>query len=181
MPQAITHVLVPILILSIFRHIYQKRTGKKFHLQYVLIGGLAGVIPDIDIPLYWVLSLLGDYSYEQIHRTFLHTIFIPLIFLVLAFISKYTIKKRVGRNKLSIKTILLLCAFGSLVHLILDATIAGYITPFYPLSNIQIGTGFPFNIFPAEMGLLLLATLDGVLFILWILYLEIKHKISDFI
>ena len=179
MPQAITHVLVPIILLSIFRHIYQKRTGKKFHLQYVLIGGLAGVIPDLDIPLYWIMSLFG-YSYEQIHRTFLHTVFIPAIFLALSFIS-ISIKKRVGRNKLSIPIILLLCAFGSIIHLILDATIAGYITPFYPLSNMQIGTGFPFNVFSDKMGLLLLATLDGVLFILWILYLEIKHKISDFI
>ena len=55
MPQAVTHVLIPIILLSIFRHIYQKKTGKKFHLQYVLIGGLAGVIPDIDIPIFWVL------------------------------------------------------------------------------------------------------------------------------
>ncbi|MBS3083896.1 metal-dependent hydrolase [Candidatus Pacearchaeota archaeon] len=180
MPQAVTHVLIPIILLSIFRHIYQKRTGKKFHLQYVLIGGLAGIIPDLDIPIFWIMNYFG-YSYEQIHRTFLHTIFIPIIFLALALISKYTIKKKIGRNKLSITIILLLCAFGSIMHLILDGTLAGYITPFYPLSNVQIGTGFPLNIWPEPMAIFFLATLDGVLFILWILYLEIKHKISDFI
>ena len=96
MPQAVTHVLIPIILLSIFRHIYQKRTGKKFHLQYVLIGGLAGIIPDLDIPIFWIMNYFG-YSYEQIHRTFLHTIFIPIIFLALALISKYTIKKLLGQ------------------------------------------------------------------------------------
>ena len=78
-------------------------------------------------------------------------------------------------------SILLLCAFGSVMHLILDATLAGYITPFYPFSDILIGTGLPYSIFPEHIATLLLATFDGVLFILWVLYLEIKHKISDFI
>ncbi len=180
MPQAIIHVLVPIILLSIFRHIYYKKTKKRFPLQYVLIGGLAGIIPDLDIPIFWVMYYFG-YTMEQIHRTFLHTLFIPVIFLVLAFISKYAISKRVGRNKLSIPIILTLLAFGSLMHLILDATLAGYIMPFYPLSDIVIGTGFPFTVFPEHMAIFLLATLDGVIFILWVLYLEIKHKISDFI
>lgn len=180
MPQAVTHVLIPIIILSIFRHIYQKKTGKKFPLQYVLIGGLAGVIPDLDIPLFWIMHYFG-YGLEQIHRTFLHTIFIPLTFLLLAGISKYTIKKKIGRNKLSLTIILLLCAFGSTMHLILDATLAGYIMPLYPISLAKIGTGFPFTVFPEHIAMLFLATLDGVLFILWILYLELKHKISDFI
>ena len=180
MPQAVTHVLTVIFLLSIFRHIYQKKTNKKFPLQYVLIGGLAGVIPDLDIPFFWVMHYFG-YSLEQIHRTFLHTVFIPLIFLVLAFISKLTVKKKIGRNKLSITVILLLFAFGSLMHLVLDSTLAGYITPFYPLSDMKLGTGFPFTVLPNHLAIFFLATLDGVLFILWILYLEIKHKISDFI
>ncbi len=180
MPQAVTHVLVPIILLSIFRYIYQKRTKKEFHMQYVLIGGLAGVIPDFDIPIYWVISNFG-YAFEQVHRTFLHTLFIPVIFLALAFISNLTFKRKIGKNNLSLTTILLICAFGSLIHLILDATIAGYIMPLYPLSLLKIGTGFPFNLFPENLGLMFLATLDGVLFILWIIYLELKHKISDFI
>ncbi|MGV8131074.1 MAG: metal-dependent hydrolase [Candidatus Pacearchaeota archaeon] len=180
MPQAVTHVLVPIILLSIFRHLYQKKTGKKFHLQYVLIGGLAGIIPDLDIPLFWVMHYFG-YALDEIHRTFTHTIFVPLIFLFLAFISKLTINRKIGRNKLSVAIILLLLSFGSLIHLILDATLAGYIMPLYPLSMIKVGTGFPFTVFPDHIAMLFLATLDGVLFILWILYLELKHKISDFI
>src|SRR3989344_229351 len=175
MPQAVTHVLTVIFLLAIFRHIYQKKTNKKFHLQYVFIGGLAGIIPDLDIPLFWIMHYLG-YSFEQIHRTFLHTIFIPIIFLILAFISQHTINKRIGRNKLSIAIILLLFSFGSLIHLVLDATLAGYITPFYPLSSMQVGTGFPFNLFPAHIAMFILAAIDGVIFMLWLLYLEIKHK-----
>ncbi|MEK6916101.1 MAG: metal-dependent hydrolase [Nanoarchaeota archaeon] len=180
MPQAVTHVLIVILLLSIFRHIYQRKTKKKFPLQYVLIGGFAGVIPDLDIPIFWIMYYFG-YSLEQIHRTFLHTLFVPAFFLVLALISKYVIKKKVGRNKISLTIILLLFALGSLMHLVLDASIAGYIMPLYPLSLAKIGTGFPFTIFPDHIAVFFLATLDGVLFILWILYLEIKHKISDFI
>jgi membrane-bound metal-dependent hydrolase YbcI (DUF457 family) len=180
MPQAVTHVLVVIILLSIFRHIYQKRTGKKFHLQYVLIGGLAGIIPDLDIPLFWVMHYFG-YSIEQIHRTYSHTIFVPIVFLLLAVLSKYTVKNKFGRNKLSLTTILILFSFGSFIHLVLDSTLAGYIMPIYPLSNVRIGTGFPYTVFPEHIATLLLATLDGVLFIIWILYLKIKHKISDFI
>jgi membrane-bound metal-dependent hydrolase YbcI (DUF457 family) len=180
MPQAVTHVLVPIILLSVFRHIYQKKTKKRFPLQYVLIGGLAGVIPDLDIPLFWIMHYFG-YSIEQVHRTFSHTVFIPIIFLFLAGISKLTIKKRFGRNKLSMTVILVLCALGSLTHITLDATLSGYITPFYPFSDMKVGTGFPYTIFPEHIANLFIATLDGVLFILWILYLEIKHKISDFI
>ena len=149
-------------------------------MQYVLIGGIAGVIPDLDIPLFWVMQYFG-YTMEQIHRTFMHTIFIPIIFLILAGITHISVKKRIGRNHLSITIILLLCAFGSLVHLILDATLAGYIRPLYPFSNVQVGTGFPFTVLPEHLAVFFLATLDGVLFILWILYLELKHKISDFI
>lgn len=179
MPQAVTHVLIPIILLSIFRHIYHKKTNKKFPLQYVLIGGLAGVIPDLDIPIFWIMHYFG-YSLDEVHRTFTHTIFVPLLFLVLALLSK-PIKKKVGRNRLSIPIIFILLAFGSIMHLILDATLAGYIMPLYPLSLIKVGTGFSFSVFPDHIAMLLLATLDGVLFILWILYLEIKHKISDFI
>ncbi|MBM3232166.1 metal-dependent hydrolase [Candidatus Pacearchaeota archaeon] len=180
MPQAVTHVLVSIILLSIFRHIYHKKTNKKFPLQYVLIGGLAGVIPDLDIALFWIIYYLG-YTLEQVHRTFIHTLFIPLIFLALAFISKLTIKRKIGRNKLSISIIFILFAFSSLIHLILDATLAGYIMPLYPLSLVEVGTGFPFTMLPEHLAIFFLATLDGVLFILWILYLELKHKISDFI
>ena len=149
-------------------------------MQYVLIGGLAGVIPDLDIPLFWILHYFG-YTIEQSHRTFMHTIFVPIIFIILAFAAHYAIKKRVGRNHLSITVILLLCAFGSFIHLVLDAALAGYIRPFYPFSNMLVGTGFPFTVLPEHLALFFLATLDGVLFILWILYLELKHKISDFI
>src|SRR3989344_4232783 len=164
MPYAITHVIIPLFILSIARHIYIKKTGRRFPLQYVLIGGLAGVIPDLDIPLFWILHYFG-YTIEQIHRTFMHTIFVPIIFIILAFAAHYAIKKREGRNHLSITVILLLCAFGSFIHLVLDAALAGYIRPFYPFSNMLVGTGFPFTVLPEHLALFFLATLDGVLFI----------------
>jgi len=49
MPQAVTHILAPILLVSIFRDFCLRKKDKKhFSLHYVLIAGLGGILPDID-------------------------------------------------------------------------------------------------------------------------------------
>tara|TARA_Y100000310_G_scaffold345426_1_gene464826 strand:+ start:6318 stop:6482 length:165 start_codon:yes stop_codon:yes gene_type:complete len=52
MPQAVTHILIPILLVSLLRDLFVKR-GKKFSSHYILIAGLGGVLPDIDIAFFF--------------------------------------------------------------------------------------------------------------------------------
>ena len=60
MPQAVTHILVPIILLSIIRDkIVSKNKKAHFPLHYVLIAGLAGGLPDIDILISLFLNSVG--------------------------------------------------------------------------------------------------------------------------
>ena len=180
MPHAVTHVLIPIILLQLFRDYYIKKKDKrKFPLHYVLIGGVAGLLPDLDIAAFYVLSFFG-YSLGEIHRTFSHTIFIPLFFVALAFVFYGFKSKKLGERHLKLRNIFLVIAFGSFIHLILDAIVAGVIAPFYPLSDFSFGF-YLINIFPEAWRNSILPSLDAALLVLWLVYLEWKHKISSFI
>ncbi len=183
MPQAVTHILVPILVVAIFRDFYLRNKDRKhFPLHYVLFAGLGGVLPDIDIPISLVLSFIGAQNW-WIHKTFTHSLFFPLIFLILFFIlipfKANTKICNLGRHKLKLSIIFLMISLGSLAHIGLDMIFGNKAFLFYPFYikdfGINILSGLPY-----DWGLLM-ATLDGILLVLWIIYLEVKHKISDFI
>ena len=73
MPQSVTHVLISIILLSLFRD-YCVKNKKTFPLHYVLIGGLAGLLPDLDVALFMFLDFLVLHSMrfiEHFHITFL--------------------------------------------------------------------------------------------------------------
>ena len=180
MPQAVTHLLIAVVLMSIIRDFYISKKGRKsFPLHYVLIAGVAGLLPDIDIVAFWGLNFFG-FTLSEVHRIFTHTFFVPLIFfgLFLAF-SKVKIKE-LGRHKLKLNIIFLMIAFGSLVHLLLDATLAGYIHPFYPFSLFSFGINL-IGYLPDALRNLALPSLDAIVLVVWLVYIELKHKISDFI
>lgn len=180
MPQAAAHILVPLIIMSLIRDFWIKKKGKKsFPLHYVLIAGIAGIIPDLDVLAYWGLYFAG-FTIEQVHRTFLHSIFIPLIFLILALLTNHRNIPQLGRHKLKLSLVFLMIALGTTIHLILDALLAGYIMPFYPLSTIAIGLNL-FSYLPSSLEAIAAPCLDAGLIIIYLIYLEVKHKISDFI
>ncbi len=170
MPHAVTHVLIAIIIADVIRNYIVK---KKFSLFYILIAGIAGLLSDIDIPIYWLLNLFTNIP--EIHRTFTHTIFFPLIFLGLAFIFK-------NRKlfKLDLKLVFLMISLGTFIHLLLDATLAGYIMPLYPFYHFIIGLNLV-QYLPLMIQKSFLPALDAILLILWLAHEEIKHKIIDFI
>jgi len=177
MPQAVTHILVALIVASF---IYAKVKDKnKFPLKYVLIAGIAGILPDLDVALYGILYWFG-YSLETIHRTFLHSIWIPLLFLVLALVISRKARIRVDDKLLRWKYILLMIFLGVSLHLVLDATLCGQIMPFAPFSNYQIGFDLV-SYLPSPLNSIVIPSLDAALLILWLIYLEKKHKISRFI
>jgi len=181
MPQAAAHILIPLISISIFRDYLirkNKKWKKQFSLHYVLIVGIAGVIPDLDVLAFWVLNFFG-FSYEAIHRTFMHTIFIPLIFLLLGILfikSDYL----VGRHKLKLYLIFFMISLGCFFHLILDSIFQGYIIPLYPFFDYSIGLSL-FSYLPKSLEMIAAPSLDSGLIIIWLIYIELKHKISDFI
>lgn len=184
MPYAVTHILFPIILVALFRDfILSKESKKRFPLHYVLIAGLGGAIPDIDIPVSLLLNFLGIAGWD-IHRTFTHSISFSIIFLAL-FLILLPVKEEaricnLTRHKLKLSTISLMLAIGILTHLFLDSLFGEVTYLFYPFSTAAYGINL-LSIFPQAVQGAILPTLDGVLLFVWIIYLEVKHKISDFI
>jgi membrane-bound metal-dependent hydrolase YbcI (DUF457 family) len=180
MVQAVTHVLVTIILLSIFRDVFFKGNKReKFPLHYVLIGGIAGILPDIDVAAYYILSFFG-FTLNEVHRTFSHNIFVILLFILLGLLFMGFKNKELGKHHLKLSNIFFVISFGVFMHLFLDALVAGVILPFYPFSSYYIG----FNIIrflPDAWESSFLPSLDAVLLVLWLVYMEVKHKVSDFI
>jgi membrane-bound metal-dependent hydrolase YbcI (DUF457 family) len=178
MPQAVTHFLIPVILLELFRDFFIK-DKKSFPIHYVFIGGLAGLLPDLDIAAYYILSFFG-FTIQEIHRTFSHNIFFPLIFIILALVFYNFKSERLGKHHLKLRNIFFVIAFGISVHLLLDAIISGGIMPFYPLSTYSIGLNL-IGLLPTLWQNTILPTLDAILLILWMIYIEARHKISDII
>ena len=178
MPQAVTHFLIPVILLGLFRAIFIKNK-KSFPVHYIFIGGLAGLLPDLDLALYYVLSFFG-FTIQEIHRTFSHNIFVPMLFVALAGVSYKFKSKELGKHHLKLKNIFIIIAFGISIHLLLDLIVAGSIMPLYPFSDFAMGFNL-INSLPIPWQGTFLPMMDAGLLIVWIIYLEVRHKISDFI
>ena len=77
MAYAVTHILVPIVLLDLLRHYYFG--AKKFPRYLLVVGGIAGMVPDIDIPLGWVYAWLTN-TVIDIHGLYTHSLFFPIVF-----------------------------------------------------------------------------------------------------
>ena len=180
MPQAVTHVLIALIVASLIRDFFIKRKGRrKFPLHYVLIAGIAGLLPDLDVVAYLGLSYFGI-PLSEVHRTFTHTIFLPILFLILAFFTWKWSNRELGKHHMTLHGIFLMIALGSFIHLVLDAGIAGVIMPIYPISSYTIGFSLVSYLSPTLQGLFF-PCLDAALLVLWLVYMEYRHRISDFI
>ena len=178
MPQAVTHVLIALIIASLIRDFFVK-DKKKFPLHYILIVGLAGLLPDIDIAAYWGLHWFG-FALNEVHRTFTHSLFFPLATLILSGLTLKMKNKELGKHHLKVHTIFLMITLGIFIHLILDATVAGNIQPFYPFSDFTIGNNVT-AFMPEPLDTIFFPSLDAALLVLWLIYIEWRHKISNFI
>lgn len=178
MPLAVTHVLVPIIILDIFRDHAMKggmkaRIRKIITNRFVLLAGFAGLLPDLDVPLFSGLELLGYQIESSIgHRLFFHNIWIPMSFLGFFTLLHFVLRQeKFGR-------VFLILAFGFSMHLILDAVVVGTIMPLFPLSAAEVGLSIakflPVNITTA------MVSLDALLLLFWLWHEEMEHKIKDY-
>lgn len=167
MPQAVVHVLFTIIAIDLFRdHILKDK--HKLPLHYVFIGGVAGLLPDIDVPLFWLLQLIGI-NVPFFHRAFTHTFLFILVFLFISLIY-FDLNKKVSK-------LFAVITFGVAFHVILDWIFAGSITPFYPFSDASYGLNLigRFNLPLLSEGI------EAIVLLLWLWHEEKTHKISDFI
>ena len=178
MPQAVTHFLIPVILLELFRDFFVK-DRRAFPVHYVFIAGLAGLLPDLDIGVYYILSFFG-FTIQEVHRTFSHTLFVPLLFVILGFLFYNYKGEGLGNHHLRLRIIFFMIAFGSFMHLVLDAVVAGSIMPFYPISFHTAGLNI-INLAPVAWKNTIIPSVDAVLLILWMIYLQAKHRISDLV
>lgn len=166
MPLAVTHVLLTIVAIDIFRD-YIIKKKKLIPLNFLFIGGIAGLLPDIDIPLFWLLTIFKPIAW--FHGTFTHIFLIPLIILIVSLIT-YRYNKKAG-------ILLAIITFGYAFHILLDFLFYGCImSPFWPFFTPNFtGITTYLNIPQLEMGI------DAFILLGWLWHEEIKHKISDFI
>lgn len=174
MPLAVTHVLLTTILVDLYRD-YVTKHKRLFTLWTLFVAGVAGLLPDIDIPVRFVLSNLGVAVPDILHHGGLtHTPFFGLMFLIPALVL-WSMKK----HKLSV--MFFVVTFGVLFHTVLDYAIGGGdeagLMLLYPLSEDRI-----------RMGVLLgdeffasVTAMDALILLAWLFHEERKHKIRDFI
>jgi|TARA_B100001971_G_scaffold187811_1_gene188740 hypothetical protein len=163
---AVTHVLLAIILVDLYRDYFAKHK-KYFTLHTIFIAGLAGLLPDIDLPLNWFLNFFG---LSIGHGTITHTPLFALIFLIPGLILWHNKKHKEAMY-------FFVVCFGILFHISLDFLFAGYgIMFFYPFSNTTYGLNLLQNV-----SRNFFAGIDAIILLAWLWHEEIKHKISDFI
>jgi membrane-bound metal-dependent hydrolase YbcI (DUF457 family) len=135
-----------------------------------LIGGIAGLLPDIDIFIYWFLQAVMSIQLTDVHRVFTHTFFIPLVLFTIALIA-WKFRPRISH------VLFVICA-GWTVHLLLDAVFTYAIPVFYPLSSQYFG----FALIPdGFLGGTFYLGLDAIILILWLVYEWQMKNFKDYI
>lgn len=179
MPNPLTHVLISIILIELFRE-YVIKNNRVFPRYYILVAAIGGIIPDLDYIAYYLLFPRG-YGIEELHRTFLHSLFIPLIFVLIGlFILKINFKINWLRKRhVRLSVVFFILAFGSLIHIILDAIFSGVIMPFYPVSFWKIGLNIVV-LFPEEIRSSISHLIDVILLFFWLFWMEFKLRISDY-
>jgi len=163
MPFAVTHILIPVILIDLFRdHFFKKK-----HIlpnRYILLAGLAGLLPDIDM-----LSPL--FGMPNLHGTITHSIFFPIAFFI-GFLMSYFLKRKKTYK------IFLMLFIGFSIHIFLDFSFSDNIALFFPLNfnkyglNLIGSIGEWYNIY---------ASMDAILLFVWLIHEELEHKISDYL
>ncbi len=181
MPLAVAHILFPLIISDIFRD-FTKKGKKLLTRQMVLFAGISGLLPDLDMLVFFILSQFGNIKISEIHRTITHSLLLPIIGLAGAAVLYYAFKTKKAHM------FAVMFAFGTFTHMLLDGIINGAVMPLYPISTAQVGLDLikilvPVSITgdPLMYKLALLSGVDAILLASWLVFEEYKKKIRDYI
>jgi len=175
MPLAVTHVILTIVAIDIVRDYVLK---KKFPMYFVLIGGIAGLLPDADLPLSWLLGAFGIDA--PIHRVYTHSLLFPFLFLIAAYAfykinnSKHKIGK-IGFDNRHLSLLFAMISAGWFIHVLLDCSFMGS----EAISFIPVISTISFcpHIFNSDAAI----GLDAVILLGWLIHEQVRHKIKDYI
>ena len=175
MPYAVAHVILTIVIADIYRDYLAK---KKFPMVYVLIAGIAGLLPDMDIPIAGFVNLIFGTAYN-FHRVYTHSLIYSVIFFFAALIFLAVKKKdykifKWNVRKIAIVMFFFAMSFGWFTHIALDCGLAadGYLN-FIP--------SIPLNFCPHPFSNDVLLGFDAIILLLWLIHEQYKHDIKDYI
>lgn len=164
MPYAVAHMLIPMILVDIFRDKIFKIKRKVLPNKYILIAGLAGLFPDIDIPIALV------FKGALVHRTLTHSIWIPLT--ILAFSSAFYFFKN---KKLSL--IFFMIFIGTSIHILIDSLTSPTVALLYPLSSRLFGI----TLVPESQTAFLYIAIDAVLLFFWFFRMSFRKNIQDIV
>ncbi len=174
MPLAVTHVLFSIILVDLYRDYFTKHK-KYFTLHTLLIAGIGGLLPDIDV-VFSMISKTFNLNMPWLlqHGGITHTLFFGLLFIIPGIILW---KKRKHKQAMYFHVITL----GIFLHIFLDYLIGGGgfegIMWFFPFSlqgwKLHILKYFGMSNMPQA--------LDAIILLGWLWHEERRHKISDFI
>ena len=176
MPNAVTHMLVAMVLVDVVRHHLLKTHHIKrwqFSTTWIFFVGFAALLPDVDLLIQWSTYWLTGTAW--MYHGALHQLYIPFVAFVLAVVFYYRKQKVFGYKHRSIALFFLLLGIGFFTHILLDCAVLGG----YPLLPPFLGNGVCTKIIgddPAAMP-----ALDAFLFVLWLFYEQKRHKIRDII
>jgi len=168
MPQAVVHVLFAIILLDLFRDHFLK-DKHELPLHYIFIGGVAGLLPDIDVPLFWLLKNFLGFDVPFFHRIFTHTFIFVLMFLFISLIY-FDFNKKASK-------LFAVITFGVAFHIFLDWILVGNISPLYPFSDAVYGL----NLIGRINLPLAVEGFEAIILLWWLWHEDKTHKIRDFI
>lgn len=165
MALAVTHVIGTIFILDLFRHYV---FGKdKFPRYLLIVGGLAGLAPDIDIPLSWIASFITG-SNVALHGVFTHSILFVVLFGLIGLTFHYY-KNEKWRN------IFYVIAAGWFLHSFLDCFFNPYASFLWPFNVDTL------QFCPERVAGLYRSAVDAVILVVWLVHEELHNRIKDYL
>ena len=174
MPYAVAHIILTIVAADIYRDYISK---KRFPMIYVLIAGIAGLMPDLDIPLGWLFNFVFGTSYN-FHRIYTHSLSYAIVFFLVSIIflfskkEEYAILKwRVPKD--SIVMFFIAMSFGWLMHIALDCGLAGD-------GYLNLVPSIPLSFCPHPFSNQALAGFDAIILVLWLVHEQYRHDIKDY-
>jgi membrane-bound metal-dependent hydrolase YbcI (DUF457 family) len=205
MSLAATHILVPIIFLEYLRDTFSP-VRKFFSRKHVFLIGIAGIMPDMDLPVFTAINVLtGTVPVPDLgHRFLLHNLWVPLGFLIFfltfyyagpIFASLIPKGKRPARTGGTRQTkdgdagvfrsfgkVFLVLAMGWLFHLALDAVFTGTVEPFFPLNDFNVNINILGRLSAATGidALTLNVSMDALLLVFWLWHEHFTHKIVEY-
>ena len=175
MAYAVTHVIIAIVLIDLYRDYIAK---KKFSTWFVLIGGIAGLLPDIDVPLQWMTAAFVGEA-VTLHRIATHSLVFVAILIAVSLFFHLQKHKKLGifNKKIPYENIALLFAViaaGWFTHIALDCSVAGDY-------NLTLFPSIPLGFCPHPFSGDALLGLDAIILVLWLIHEEWARKIKDFI